>query len=235
MKWSILVSVAIGLLTALGAGLAGHLSSKIWWHKWFFWGSGLVIVVLIYFQARMTKEPPSAAEISDAVSARLQNKTPQGFIADPKVAQIADQVAKNILQAQAIENQQICVRAFAVAKRLRDIESEANAELERNRQLHDGSDVGVEIFEAIHESEDAELRPIYGEVMFVYADMAARIKQSSGTPPDIPTKAQQFLSTGRLPRLVPISAEGGGYRGVDRHPLSPTAAFLELLAKKVCP
>jgi hypothetical protein len=230
MKWSIFVSVAIGLLTVLGAGLAGHLASKERWHKWFFWSSGCLIVVLVYFQARMTKEPPTAAEISDAVSAKIQNKTPQDF--NPKAAEIADKVAKNILDAQAIENQQICVRAFAVAKRLRDIESEANAKIERNDRRNLGTRVGIMNFEAIHEDEDAELKQIYGEVMFVYADMTARIKLSSGTLPDIPIKAQQLLSTGRIPRLVPIE---GGYQGVDLHPISPAAVFLELLAKKVCP
>lgn len=52
MNATIFYAVAIGVLTAVGAGLAGHLAAKEWWHKWLFWGSGVLIVVLIYFQAR---------------------------------------------------------------------------------------------------------------------------------------------------------------------------------------
>ncbi|HYB60927.1 MAG TPA: hypothetical protein VEH50_05555 [Methylomirabilota bacterium] len=71
MNLSIFYDVSIGLLTVLGAGLAGHLAAKKWWHRWFFWGSGLVIVVLIYFHARSHKEPPTAGEIADAVRQKL--------------------------------------------------------------------------------------------------------------------------------------------------------------------
>lgn len=72
MNWTIFYAVAIGLLTVLGAGLAGHLAAKESWHKWFFWGSGLLIVALIYLQARSYKEPPTAEEIASAVLKKQQ-------------------------------------------------------------------------------------------------------------------------------------------------------------------
>lgn len=71
MNTTIFYAVAIGLLTVLGAGLAGHLAAKERWHKWFFWGTGLLIVVLIYFQARSYKEPPTADEVATAVQNKL--------------------------------------------------------------------------------------------------------------------------------------------------------------------
>src|ERR1700722_16266115 len=71
MNVTIFYAVTIGLLTVLGAGLAGHLAAKESWHKWFFWGSGLLIVVLIYFQARSYKEPPSVDDIANAVKKKL--------------------------------------------------------------------------------------------------------------------------------------------------------------------
>jgi hypothetical protein len=72
-------AVAIGLLTVLGAGLAGHLTPKAWWHKWFFWVSGLVIVVLIYFQAQSYKEPPTASQIATAVVKQIHDTTQAAF------------------------------------------------------------------------------------------------------------------------------------------------------------
>lgn len=228
MNWSVFLAVAIGFLTVLGGGLAGQLASTKWWHKWFFWGSALVIVVLIYFQARMAKEPPTPSEISDAVLAKIQNKSPQGLITDPKAAEIADEVAKNILRAQAIENQQVCVRAFAVAKRLRDIQSDTEAKIKRERS---GSEAAADRAQWAYEDARAQLTQIYGEVMFVYSDMTTRIKLSSGTPPATPTQAQQLLSTGSL--TPPVNLVGGVSYNFDS--LSATASFLELLARKVCP
>ncbi len=67
VNMNIFYPVAIGLLTAIGSGLAGHLASTKWWHKWIFWGSGALALVLIYFQARAYKEPPTAKEIAHAV------------------------------------------------------------------------------------------------------------------------------------------------------------------------
>jgi len=228
MKWSIFFAVAIGLLTVLGASLAGQLASTKRWHKRFFWSSAVVIVVLTYFQARMAKEPPTPAEISDAVLSKIQSKTPRGSIANPIAAEIADEVAKNILQAQAIENQQVCVRAFAAAKRLRDLQSGAEAKLKLGRT---GSEASADRAEGLYEYTNDQLRQISGEVMFVYADMTTRIKLSSGTPPAVPIQAQQILSTGSLaPPIVLV----GGY-SYDYSSLSDTAGFLELLTRKVCP
>lgn len=69
---NIFYAVAIGLLTVAGAGLAGHLAAKKAWHKWFFWGSGLVIVILICFQAMsQPPPPPTADEIANDVVRKL--------------------------------------------------------------------------------------------------------------------------------------------------------------------
>jgi hypothetical protein len=71
MNWNIGYAVAIGLLTVVVAGLAGHLASTKWWHKWVFWGAGLFIVVLIYFQA-VSNERQARANANEQHSLRVQ-------------------------------------------------------------------------------------------------------------------------------------------------------------------
>ena len=66
-------AVSIGFLTLLAAGLAGHLAAKEWWHKWIFWGSAALILVLIYFQARSYKESPTVEDISNGVIKKLRD------------------------------------------------------------------------------------------------------------------------------------------------------------------
>jgi hypothetical protein len=51
MNWNIFYAVAICTLTVLVAGLAGHLAATKSWHKWVFWGGGLITVILVFFQA----------------------------------------------------------------------------------------------------------------------------------------------------------------------------------------
>jgi|GEM_PF-1933320 len=72
MNWNIFYAVAIGILTVSGAGLAGYLAAQKKWHKWFFWASGLVIVVLIFFQARSQKEPATVDQIANAVVVKMR-------------------------------------------------------------------------------------------------------------------------------------------------------------------
>lgn len=59
MNWNIIYAVTIGALTAAGAALAGHLSSTKPWHKWVFWGGGLLTVGLIYLQATANEDESS--------------------------------------------------------------------------------------------------------------------------------------------------------------------------------
>src|ERR1019366_584867 len=67
MAWTTFYAVSIALLTVISAGLAGHLAARETSHKWVFWGTGVLIVLLIYFQTRSYKEPPTAAEIAAAI------------------------------------------------------------------------------------------------------------------------------------------------------------------------
>ena len=60
-------AVLIALLTGISAGLAGQLAATKTWHKWVFWGTGSLIVLLVYFQTRSYKEPPTAGEIAAAI------------------------------------------------------------------------------------------------------------------------------------------------------------------------
>jgi hypothetical protein len=69
---NVFYAISIGFLTLLGAGLAGHLAAKEWWHKWIFWGSATLILILIYFQARSSKEPPTVEDISNGVVNKLR-------------------------------------------------------------------------------------------------------------------------------------------------------------------
>ena len=83
MNKTIFLAVAVGSLTVLVAGLAGHLASTKGWHKWVFWGAGLLTLILIYFQARSVKDPPSADEIAKAVKKELDKKEPVNITPTP--------------------------------------------------------------------------------------------------------------------------------------------------------
>ena len=213
-NWNVFYPVAIGILTVGGAGLAGHLAAKEWWHKWVFWGTAIIIVLLTYFQARSIKEPPTATEIAEAVAAKLQNQPAPAATANPKANEIANEVVKNIWSSQVADNKQMCARAFAVAKRMRDIESDA--EEKRKKIGFVTSQAQIAAGERIADDEKAQFKEIYGEIMFVYGEMTARLKNV----PDIPFLAQPVL-------------QGGMMAGVDS--LSGTAGYLEVLAKKLCP
>jgi hypothetical protein len=48
--WNIAIAVIFAALAATVSGLAGHLAASKPWQKWLFWGSGVVMVVLIGIQ-----------------------------------------------------------------------------------------------------------------------------------------------------------------------------------------
>jgi hypothetical protein len=214
MNWNIFYPVAICILTVAGAALAGHLAAKEWWHKWVFWGTAIVIILLTYFQARSIKEPPTAAEVAEAVATKLQNRPSQDPPANPKTNELADEIAKKIRDVQASDNKQICTRAFAVSKLLRDIEAEADTRRKANGTV--STHAQIDGADRISTDESARLKQIYGEVMFVYGEMRARLN----TVPKMPLQAGPILQSGFI-------------AGVDS--LSSTASYLEVLAKKLCP
>lgn len=51
MFWSIAIAVILGIVATGVTVLAGHLAATKAWHKWFFWLSGAVMVLLISVQA----------------------------------------------------------------------------------------------------------------------------------------------------------------------------------------
>ena len=51
MDVDLVLIILIAGLTIIVAGLGGHLASTKPWHKWVFWGLGIVMFVLIIFQA----------------------------------------------------------------------------------------------------------------------------------------------------------------------------------------
>ena len=51
-----LLGLIAGIFTAIGSGLAGHLAAKETWHKWIFWGTGLIVVVLIACQSYLNEQ-----------------------------------------------------------------------------------------------------------------------------------------------------------------------------------
>jgi hypothetical protein len=55
MNWNVALSVLIAMLTLAGAGLAGQLAATKRWHKIFFWGTGLLAVILIFIQTRLNE------------------------------------------------------------------------------------------------------------------------------------------------------------------------------------
>ena len=96
-------AVTIAILTMLGAGLAGQLAAREWWHKWIFWGTGILIVILVYFQARSYTEPPTLAQIVSAFDQKYSKNEPKPNgpapnyeIKSPTATQIADAIASRI-------------------------------------------------------------------------------------------------------------------------------------------
>ena len=50
MNLNIFLAVAIAVMVVTTSGLGGHLASTKKWHKWFFWGGGGVMLILITIQ-----------------------------------------------------------------------------------------------------------------------------------------------------------------------------------------
>ena len=101
MNWTIFYAVSIALLTVSSAGLAGHLAAKETWHKWVFWGTGFLIVCLIYFQTRSYKEPASAKEIvaamrQDQDNTNGKNTPPIARYPSPAARDIAAEIMKDL-------------------------------------------------------------------------------------------------------------------------------------------
>lgn len=59
---NIFFAVAICALTALIAGLGGHLAATKSWHKWVFWGGGLLTVILVACQAVANERQSTKSE-----------------------------------------------------------------------------------------------------------------------------------------------------------------------------
>lgn len=55
MFWNIALALLIAAATGIIAALGGHLASTKTWHRWMFWGGGLVIWVLIALQTYRTE------------------------------------------------------------------------------------------------------------------------------------------------------------------------------------
>ena len=62
MFWDIAIAVLLAVLAALSTGLAGHLAATRKWQKWLFWGTGLFMVVLIFWQARRSAKAQEALQ-----------------------------------------------------------------------------------------------------------------------------------------------------------------------------
>lgn len=50
MFWNITIAVILAILAAATSVLAGHLAATKRWHKWLFWGAGVLMVILIGIQ-----------------------------------------------------------------------------------------------------------------------------------------------------------------------------------------
>lgn len=56
------ITVALGVLTAVTGGLAGHLAARKGWHKWAFWGAALISVGLLVVQGFVMQADIRSAE-----------------------------------------------------------------------------------------------------------------------------------------------------------------------------
>lgn len=55
MSTALWLGIVIALLVSVSSGLAGHLAAKTRWHKWVFWGTGLIVVALISLQSYLNE------------------------------------------------------------------------------------------------------------------------------------------------------------------------------------
>jgi len=98
MDLDIAIAVALAILVAVTTGLAGQLASTKAWHKWLFWGTGVIMVSLIGWQAYRSKEASdrntkAASDMQTSLNA-LQSKFDQlwGFLnPNPKQAHVDNQ------------------------------------------------------------------------------------------------------------------------------------------------
>jgi hypothetical protein len=56
MNRNVALSVLIAGFAGAGAALAGHLAAKKTWQKIFFWGTGLLIVILVCIQTKLNED-----------------------------------------------------------------------------------------------------------------------------------------------------------------------------------
>jgi hypothetical protein len=62
MFWNIALAVVLAVLAALISILGGYLAATETWHKWFFWTTGVLMVVLITLQAYRNEMAQSALQ-----------------------------------------------------------------------------------------------------------------------------------------------------------------------------
>ena len=92
MTLTLTLSIVIGALTAFGAALAGYLAAQRKWHKWAFWGTGVIAVGLISWQTHLneTAQRDLTTKIDDirtntqvALLTNLELLPPFAVTADP--------------------------------------------------------------------------------------------------------------------------------------------------------
>lgn len=98
MFWDMAIALLLAILAALVSGLAGHLAATEAWHKWFFWGSGVLMVALIGIQTyrnamnqrdlenklsaiqKNTESPPVVNIAPPAVTVEVPRNKPKSYV-----------------------------------------------------------------------------------------------------------------------------------------------------------
>jgi hypothetical protein len=87
MNWNIAIGIAIAVIVAITSGLGGHLTSTKNWHKWVFWGGGILGVVLISVQIFVNEK--SQQKLQGQLDTIEKNtKTPPNITVQPPVVNI---------------------------------------------------------------------------------------------------------------------------------------------------
>jgi hypothetical protein len=100
MFLDVLIAVLLAILTCLVSGLAGQLAATKPWHKWFFWGSGLLMVVLIGVQTYRNATTQRDLEVRLA-KIQKNTETPPVVNVSPPTVNVEPQISIPTNKAKA--------------------------------------------------------------------------------------------------------------------------------------
>jgi hypothetical protein len=80
---NIIIATALAIVAALVSGLAGHLAATKVWQKWFFWGCGAVMIILIFIQTYRNEMTQAKLQAQLATIQKNTEQLPQVTVTVP--------------------------------------------------------------------------------------------------------------------------------------------------------